>query len=695
MRAMDEVLSSVFGLSGLRGVQGKAIAPILEGRDTLVVAPTGEGKSLIFQLPGVMAGRGISIVISPLIALMDDQVGSLVARGVNAAALHSAMSEADQERVLQRMIAGELSFLYLAPERLVQRDSKLHSAIRNADRINMLVLDEAHCIATWGHDFRPAYQKVADVMAELLAGRTVQPVKVALTASATSAVAKEIVQLFQMDDPAIVNGGVVRSNIDIRVNYVQGDKKFGLMAAIGTETDQPTIIYCSTVVAVESLYGRLKDRMPVAAYHGRMTSEQRVAAQSAFMRDATPILITTKAFGMGVNKPNIRKIIHYGIPGSIEDYVQEIGRAGRDGLPAKAILLYGAEDMETQRFFIEGSNPSVRSMMSTYAFISAMNDQGVMDFDAQLIALNVPEISNQKSAESVLRALYKEGAIEMHQQGSAMLIEAKKGFVADEKALTLKKQIAYRRLDKLVGLVRSRSCILGGISEYFSTTKLSDCGRCSACLPDTGVESERSVVPSDLVLKLMKWAGSRIKPGSLNSLSAYVLVDALNGVDSLSGKTLGTSLAPFYGALKSYPSRGAWQLLEELETRGYISLTKCRRKLVTLCRLGREAVSSGIVEPLSIEALPCESSGVISKEDETPESDHFEKLRKLRKVLAMKECQAPFQIFNEMALRQLVKKKPTTIAELAAISDLPESTRVKYGAKLVSVFAPLTRFAPE
>jgi ATP-dependent DNA helicase RecQ len=356
MITAESVLADVFGHAGFRAGQREAIEAVCAGRDALVLLPTGAGKSLCYQVPAVvraMRGLGTTIVISPLIALMDDQVGALAGRGIAAASLHSHQDDEDQRKVIERLSRGELALLYASPERASAAGFRRLLA---RVRIAMIAIDEAHCVSQWGHDFRPEYMQLH----ELRELRELADVPViALTATATPRVLAEIGKSLALRDPARVTGDFRRANLAFEVRQPGNDE-----ARLATTIDVleraqlrerggatgRAIIYCSTRNKTESVAeGLAAAGFAVGHYHAGRTALARERAQRAFALGKTRVLVATSAFGMGVDSPDVRAIVHFQAPGSLEAYYQEAGRAGRDGLPGRCVMLFGNGDLMTQR----------------------------------------------------------------------------------------------------------------------------------------------------------------------------------------------------------------------------------------------------------------------------------------------------------------------------------------------------------
>lgn len=340
-------LKKYFGYADFRPGQAGAIEAVISGRDALAVMPTGAGKSLCYQIPAIVL-PGVALVVSPLVSLMGDQVRALTQAGVRAAFLNSTLSPAQQERVVDRARAGEFDIMYVAPERL--SDARFSRFAQTA-RVSLVAVDEAHCVSQWGQDFRPSYLQVADFIASL----PKRPVVCALTATATERVRDDIVRLVGLSNPYRVVAGFDRPNLFFAVERLEPKKKLARIASYAlAHAEEPGIVYCSTRKETESVRDALVAAgVRATCYHAGLGPAVRSENQRAFIDDDASVMVATNAFGMGIDKSNVRYVIHHNMPASIEAYYQEAGRAGRDGLPSECILLWSEKDLSTCRFFIE------------------------------------------------------------------------------------------------------------------------------------------------------------------------------------------------------------------------------------------------------------------------------------------------------------------------------------------------------
>ncbi|MBN8599457.1 MAG: RecQ family ATP-dependent DNA helicase [Planctomycetes bacterium] len=412
---IDDALSQ-FGLSSFRPGQREVIEQVVAGEDCLCVMPTGGGKSLCYQLPSVVR-PGLTIVVSPLIALMKDQVDGLNQRGIPATLINSSLSHTEQQYRLQDVAAGKYRLLYVAPERL--RNQRFIESIR-ATPIQLLAIDEAHCISQWGHDFRPDYQRLGKFRQWLGDIQTI-----ALTATATQRVRDDIVQTLGLRRPKEFINGFARTNLHFGVVHCQSerDKQQELKRFLETRPGSG-IIYAATRKRCEELveFCNTELKMSIGGYHAGLLPEQRRAIQDRFMDGQLEIIVATNAFGMGIDKPDLRFVVHYNMPGTLEAYYQEAGRAGRDGLFSQCVLLYGYQDRFVQEFFIENAHPGKDIVRRVYEYVMAQDVDPIEQTQQEIRDALQLSISAEAVGTS-LQILSRTGVLERLEagQGLAML----------------------------------------------------------------------------------------------------------------------------------------------------------------------------------------------------------------------------------------------------------------------------------
>ncbi|MEO8624448.1 MAG: ATP-dependent DNA helicase RecQ [bacterium] len=400
-----QVLRARFGFPDFRPGQERAVTSVLAGRDTLVVLPTGGGKSVCYQVPALLL-PGITLVVSPLISLMKDQVDALMARGIPATFVNSTLSSTEVSQRMARVARGEMKMLYVAPERFDFGSA----AERLKDvGVSLLAIDEAHCISEWGHDFRPSYLRIAQVRERLG-----WPPVVALTATATQHVRTDIVRQLRLENAETIITGFDRTNLQYHVipTKTDADKDAALISVL-REHDGVAIVYASTRRNVEKVTRTLEDaRISVLAYHAGLDDAHRHDVQNAFMNGDVRAIVATNAFGMGIDKSNVRVVVHHAMPGTLEAYYQEAGRAGRDGKPSEVFLLHAFPDRFTHEFFIKGAHPERVVIEKVFERLRKLADRnGAVQFDPASLANALPGKVSDREVESALRVLLQAGAL--------------------------------------------------------------------------------------------------------------------------------------------------------------------------------------------------------------------------------------------------------------------------------------------
>jgi ATP-dependent DNA helicase RecQ len=668
--AARELLRARFGFPEFRPGQERAVESVLAGKDTLVVLPTGGGKSLCYQVPAMLL-PGITVVVSPLISLMKDQVDALTARGIPATFVNSTLSSGEVADRMGRVARGEVKMLYVAPERF-----DFGSAAERLKQVgvSLLAIDEAHCISEWGHDFRPSYLRVAQVRERLG-----WPPAVALTATATAHVRADIARQLRLENAETIITGFDRTNLHYHVvpTRTDAEKDEALIRTL-REHKGVAIVYASTRRNVEKVALTLeRAKVTAMAYHAGLDDAHRHEVQDAFMNEKVRVIVATNAFGMGIDKSNVRLVVHHAMPGTLEAYYQEAGRAGRDGQHSDVYLLHGFPDRFTHEFFIKGAYPDKALVERVYERARATADRsGIVRLDAGEIAGVLPGKVSDREVESAIRLLVRCGALRL---------DPENGFVVDVRLLAtadrIKRELGAGDAPKLE-LLRALWRI-GGDALY------------------DGKTIDLEALPASLG----------------GALSAMSLLDQLQSTQFLEWHRLGGGdrVADMRRPLSGYPldwsalDRRRDNELSKLEAMQQYAYSKgCRRGFV-LRYFGDPAAgkdcggcdnclgthdasrrerSVGVPKPgekkprgAARGAAPAESELVASAAD----AALLERLRTLRTGIARDERVPPYIVFSDRTLLEMAVRRPKSPYALGEIRGVGPMKIEKYGERFLAL----------
>lgn len=587
-----------FGFPKFREPQDRIVTAILQGRDTLVIMPTGGGKSLCYQLPALMLPH-LTVVISPLIALMKDQVDALLARGIPAASLNGMQTLSEQNEVFAAMRTGTLKLVYIAPERF--RSERFVRTISELD-VSLFAVDEAHCLSQWGHDFRPDYLRL-DAALKLFRQR---PIVAAFTATATPDVREDIRRSLHLNHPAEFVAGFARPNLSFNIRHVEAGtasrrrnegkaslhlNKLREIKKI-VEAHRTGIIYCATRKSVERVADDLtSEGINLVMYHGGMNDAERDVAQEKFMASQADVAVATNAFGMGIDRADIRFVVHYEIPGSIEAYYQEAGRAGRDGASGHCELLFNFSDKRVQDFFIEGSNPGQITICAVYEVLRKLADNGneihiSMDALCEEIMYRQNEKINPIAVSTAVGILARYGIIERFDI-PGVRIRGTRLLQPDVPASRLKipwkglleKQIRdEKKLRDMMQLAEGNTCRQEAILGYFGDIKnAKPCGQCDVCRARaTGTrrrpDAEELVIVKKILSGVARLSRKNAQDDWTPIFGRQRVIDCLVGSRNAETLRLGHNRLSTYGILRSEKREFVSALMDALTREGLLAV---------------------------------------------------------------------------------------------------------------------------
>ena len=603
-----EALKKYFGYDSFREGQETLIDAILSGRDVLGIMPTGAGKSLCYQIPALVM-EGHALVVSPLISLMKDQVRALNEAGVHAAYLNSSLTPGQYRTALRYTMQGRYKIIYVAPERLLTEEF-LYSMQQLP--ISLLAVDEAHCISQWGQDFRPSYLKISEFVDRLPR----RPVIAAFTATATREVREDIGFLLGLRDPVRLVTGFDRQNLKFIVRHPR-DRFAALLSYVREHEGDCGIIYCLTRKNVEEVCEKLiKEGLSVTRYHAGLSDEERKNNQEDFIYDRRLLMVATNAFGMGIDKSNVRFVLHCGMPKNLESYYQEAGRAGRDGLPSECVLLYASQDVVTNQFFID-------------------------------------HMSNE----------------ELDSETAAVIREREED-----------------RLRRMTYYCFSTSCLRDYILRYFGERGVPYCGNCSSCL--TNYETVDVTEEAKAILLCVQACRQRY--------GSTVILDTVRGASTAKIRQYHLETNPAYGACRAVPAHRLRPVLQHLILEGYLALSQDEYAILRLTAssgtvlAGEESVTMKLAKE---EERTERASAKKTKRSTGPaelsgeDLPLFDRLKKLRLSIAVKEKVPPYIVFSDKTLVQMCLLRPSTRGQMLNVSGVGEMKFARYGEQFLECIA--------
>ena len=682
-------LVDVFGFASLRPGQSEVIRDVLAGSPVIGVMPTGAGKSLCYQLPAVLLGRhgGVSLVVSPLIALMKDQVDGLRARGVATAALTSAASASEQTEILDGLRAGCYDLVFVAPERF--NSPRFVDALGTvAGQLALLAIDEAHCISEWGHEFRPAYRLLGDVVKRLRPPRIV-----ALTATATPAVRDDIATQLGLNSRGAIHHvrGFSRPNLKFIVEPAGGtkDKAERLVQHVRSRSGGTAIVYAATRKNSEAHRDALKKAgLSARAYHAGLDDDERERTQDAFMAGRLDAIVATNAFGMGVDKADIRLVVHADLPRSPEAYYQESGRAGRDGDAADCVLLFNHGDVRLQEFLIDASHPSADVLRGVWRCI---RDSGGVQGNLEELRdaiVGRPHVSVLRSATRILQ---KHGFLLAEGDAlAATLPEHLEGEFPplDPEQIARRAEVERSKLQSMVEYAYHAGCRHRYLLNYFGDFEAPQraCSACDNCLdPDAAnALSEEQTETTRQLLALVDRLSSRF--GRTRLAAIAVGTDDDDRLVEL----------PERGCMSGRPRAEALDLLRTVEGAGLVRSTGGEYPTLAITSRGRQFVdgrldseSLGVRYPIRRKAAVRRRGGKgrsrVVSDDAAIDNELAERLRSLRSSLAAERSVPAYVIFSNRTLDELASTRPTTLDDLSRVHGIGSSRLERFGDAILSV----------
>ncbi len=695
-----DALEKHFGFRKFLDGQSQVVSALLSGRDALVVMPTGGGKSLCYQLPALCL-EGVTVVISPLIALMKDQVDALQRKGIPATMINSTLDLNDQRDRIRRMKEGEFKLVYIAPERF--RSGVFTEALREVE-IALFAIDEAHCLSQWGHDFRPDYLRLGQALDKI--GR---PQTAAFTATATPEVRADILKHLGLREPFECVSGFSRPNLSLTITHAGGhEEKYGRVRDIIAE-HKTGIIYCSTRKRVDEVALRLKEwGVSSVAYHAGMDENARSRAQDLFISKKRDVAVATNAFGMGIDRSDVRFVIHFELPGSVEAYYQEAGRAGRDGEPSVCELLFNFADTRTQEFFIEGNNPGAKTIREVYQYLQNKSD-AQFEVKKTLKEINEElELKNEMALGSAISQLARRGYVERFDiagqrlKGTRLLQPKVKtrDIELDVTALEEKDRRDRDKLKSVIDFSYSNDCRQVWILGYFGEADAAPCGSCDMCRKSGNARDLREATEAETLIVKKALSGvarmsQKTAAGWEGRFGRAKIIQMLVGSRSQDMIAARLDELSTYGLLKDTGTGYLNLLFRELASAGLIQATVGEYPLVTLTDRGSR-VMAGKEEVKLRWPSAAMTAGVKpasrSAAADTPvlaemgfDQRLFDQLKAKRNEIARNEGVPAFVVFSNATLEFFTRLRPSTVEAALRIRGVGENKAAKYAAPFLEI----------
>src|SRR5262245_29646887 len=694
---LERALREHFGFEQFRPNQREVIEHTLARRHTLAVLPTGLGKSLCYQLPAQLMS-GLTLVISPLIALMQDQVEAMARRGFkNVTYLNSALSPSEVGRRFGDIERGLYKLVYIAPERC---DSPRFQQLVRQTEISLVVIDEAHCISQWGHDFRPHYRTMLARLPELK-----RATFLALTATATPDVQRDIAAALAMPDVQRVIADFDRPNLHLETIHIDDRRsKDERLLDLLSRDGGAAIVYASTRKEAATVHQLLESRgFNVGLYHAGLDAVNRSEAQRRFLQGDCRVIAATVAFGLGIDKPDVRRVIHYNVPGSLENYYQEAGRAGRDGERAVCTLLYSQSDVRIQRFLLEQSCPEPRTMLQIYGLLRGAHPLAVAAGD-----LAQASGKQEIAVNAALQALYEQKWAQITADGKYLVAKPETTQPKIEaQSLRERRRRAEDRLRKVIAYALDAQCRRAQILGYFGQKFSPPCGGCDVCAsttPPRPAPAQTAQPPAPPVELIANSASDRAARIILQTVADFggrlgrtLIADVLAGSKRKRITELNLDQADHYGALRLHTQERALIWIDELITQRLLKTTAEEYPRLMITERGVEALNgktllalSGLartsLKPMPEKTAPESFDGVVSEE-------LTQALKQWRREKAAALNVPPYVVLHDSAVEEIARLRPQTPDQLRTIKGIGDGKLAQFGAEIIGVVQNFARQA--